>query len=378
MALRPWGRGLRHRAHGMRSAPGDFVIRVELATAAGPLLLVFPQRPSLRCSATISLLLAPRRRRPRAPPVCPIRLTRHGPQRRPARARRRRTSGVFSTIPFTMDPGPSRAVSAPVPAAPVPASAFDFGDFGLPADLAAPRPEPVAPPPQQRRCAGRPSGPWIPGMQDRRRPCHPCRQIHPNPYRPRANAFRPCAGGRLKGCLRPSWRVWASRPRRAFAAQPKRWRPGPPRPVLTEAWSRFLRMRAQEKGRPRGWRNRDRRQHVNPLKFSVTPMMRGGGCCGKGPWLPGPDVPLRRRCRSDGPPQAQLDRRQAALARMVDRFRPRPCSNRGRRRGDAEGAGCGQPPGAAVAALIGPLPRNRQGGEDRFSGRGGGGFQKCI
>ncbi len=200
---------------GMRLRLGDFVIRAEVESAAA----AAPQSAAAKPAMFGDDFFTPRPEAPPPPrpaslpdPFDTPRMTAAAAPEPPARP----APPAFFDDPFTMDHGPSRAVPNPVPAAPpasAPAGDFDFGDFGLPANLAPPRPAPApvaappaAPPPLPPEPLefDLPPRSWPrPRRHHLRLPCP--RPSLPCPRRPRR--------------LRPSMRRRRSRP------MPRRWPP---------------------------------------------------------------------------------------------------------------------------------------------------------
>ena len=139
---------------GMRLRLGDFVIRAEVEGAAAV------PAPAKAASGGMfgDDFFTPRPEAP--PPPRPASLPDPFERARDpgpaAPAAEKPAAPAFFDDPFTMDHGPRPVVPVdPQPAKPTAASDFDFGDFGLPADL--PPPKPAAPPPPPPPVAGAPT-----------------------------------------------------------------------------------------------------------------------------------------------------------------------------------------------------------------------------
>lgn len=334
-------------APGMRLRLGDFVIRaeVEAAAAAAP-------APAARGGMFGDDFFTPRPEAP--PPPRPAGLpdpfdaprgaaAGSGPARddRPA-------PPPFFDDPFTMDHEPrARVVQREVPPAPPraeprpevkaepkagaefgsafdmsfgkppqveeppgAAADFDFGDFGLPADLPPPKP---ADPPPARRAAPK-AAPLVLGDA----PAAPPPAPEPPPAAQPSSVPDP-------GALVALMRGIGIDPPEGFTGTPdemealgRRFR------KMTEGLVQLLRMRAREKGSARVAQTVIGAANVNPLKFLVTADDAVAALVApKGPGYLDPDAAIAAALNdlSDHHTRSWSGM-QAALRRMIDRFDP--------------------------------------------------------
>ena len=315
-------------APGMRLKLGDFVIRVEMEGAAAPVAA-----PAAGDAMFGDDFFTPRPEAP--PPPRPASLPdpfdaprNAGPV---AEAVPRPAPPAFFDDPFTMDHGPRPVTPAPDPAPPAaPAGGFDFGDFGLPADLGAP---PAAPPPPP---AVPPAAPpeAAPPLAD------PFAEAPPPPAAPPAAAAAVVAPPPPDPFAAPPPSAPAAAGSDALAAllkgmgivPPPGFR-GSPEEIealgrryraLAEGLVQLLRMRAQEKGAARVAQTVIGAANVNPLKFLAgTDEVIAALVAAKGPGYLDPDAAI---AASVGDLMDHHKRSwsglQAALRRMVDRFDP--------------------------------------------------------
>jgi type VI secretion system protein ImpI len=213
---------------------------------------------------------------------------------------------------------PFAAAPSVTPAAPV-AGDFDFGDFGLPADLGTPKAPPPAPTPTPAPApAPVPPAPPQPGAAD------------PVPVKPRAAKSVPlvldkpappadpgAAAAFLKGMgiePPPGFKGTAEE----MEALGRRYR------AMVEGLVQLLRLRAREKGSARVAQTVIGAANVNPLKFLVTPEdMAAALVAPKGPGYLDPDAAIAGTL-SDlmDHHQRSWSGLQASLRRMIDRFDP--------------------------------------------------------
>jgi type VI secretion system protein ImpI len=365
---------------GMRLRLGDFVIRAEAGTGAQAApAAAAPAAPAGRAGMFGDDFFTPR---PEAPPPPrpaglpdPFDAPRAAPQA-PVNAPRPGGPGFFDD-PFTLDPAPRAAPPqapqpaaqpaqpafgspfdtppsprAAPPAAPAPAAApvqaappatpaadpfgdpfaaapsvtpaapvagdFDFGDFGLPADLGQPKPPPPAPAPRPA-----PAVSPVPPLPSQAGPADPA------PVKPRAAKAAPlvldkpaaadpgAAAAFLKGMgiePPPGFKGTAEE----MEALGRRYR------AMVEGLVQLLRLRAREKGSARVAQTVIGAANVNPLKFLVTPEdMAAALVAPKGPGYLDPDAAIAGTL-SDlmDHHQRSWSGLQASLRRMIDRFDP--------------------------------------------------------
>lgn len=314
---------------GMRLRLGDFVIRAELEAAGVAAASPVETKPAMFGDD----FFTPRPEAPPPPrpaslpdpfdaPRTPALVTPE-PAARPGPA-------LFDD-PFSMDPGPSRAVPNPVPppAAAAPAGGFDFGDFGLPADLSSPAPKKVAVP-----VPAPPSLQSDPLDFDLPPPLvAPAPPPVPTPLpTPSAPSPTPLAGpfttapppmdaeamsALLKGLGISAPNGFHGTPEE-MEALGRRLR------AMTEGLVALLRMRAQEKGAARVAQTVIGAANVNPLKFCVTAEDAVSAIVApKGPGYLDPDAAIAAAI-SDlmDHHKRSWTGLQTSLRRMVDRFDP--------------------------------------------------------
>jgi type VI secretion system protein ImpI len=309
---------------GMRIRLGDFVIRVELEGAVAS-----PAAPVATGNALFGDdFFTPRPETPQAPRPAglpdPFETSRP-PLATPAPAA---PAPAFFDDPFTMDPSHRSAVANPVsmPAAAAPKSDFDFGDFGLPAVLAAPRPVPAAkpagplpePPPLTE-----PFGFDLPPSQPEPAP-EPARAdntVPPSAAAPVAATGAASDLAAMAALLRglgidspPGFSGSAAE----IEALGRRFR------MMTEGLVHLLRMRAQEKGSARVAQTMIGAANVNPLKFMVTSNDAVAALVSaKGAGYLEPDAAIAAALHDlmDHHKRSWTGL-QASLRRMIDRFDP--------------------------------------------------------
>lgn len=337
---------------GMRLRLGDFVIRAEMESAAAA-----APAPAARGGMFGDDFFTPRPEAPPPPrpaslpdPFDAPRAGAAGPS--PARDDRPAPPPFFDD-PFTMDheprarvvqrdpppPAPPRADPRPearpepkaepkaggdfgsafdlsfgkppqVEEAPQAVADFDFGDFGLPADL--PPPKPADPPPVRR--AVRHEAPLVLGDA----PPPPVPEAAPTPATPAPSL--PDAGA-----FAALMRGMGIDPPEGFTGTPqeiealgRRFR------KMTEGLVQLLRMRAREKGSARVAQTVIGAANVNPLKFLVTAEDAVAALVApKGPGYLDPDAAIAAALNdlSDHHTRSWSGM-QAALRRMIDRFDP--------------------------------------------------------
>jgi type VI secretion system protein ImpI len=323
---------------GMRLRLGDFVIRAEIEAAAAA-------APPVAAKAAMfgDDFFTPRPEAP--PPPRPASLPDPFDAPRAAAARMPEPAAkpappAFFDDPFTMDSGAARAVPNLVPTLPPAqgsAADFDFGDFGLPASLSAPRPAappPPAPPPapplvladQPPVAPAAPAGPPLdfdlpppiiapaPSV-----PVPPAPPPVPTPFdaAPAAATDPAAMAAFVKGlgiAPPPGFRGTPEE----MEALGRRFR------AMTEGLVALLRMRAQEKGAARVAQTVIGAANVNPLKFSVTTEdALGAVVAPKGPGYLDPDAAIAAAL-SDlmDHHKRSWTGLQSSLRRMVDRFDP--------------------------------------------------------
>lgn len=205
------------------------------------------------------------------------------------------------------DPFASPAAAVPATA---PASDFDFGDFGLPADLGQPKAHPPAapapPPPPQ-------AAPTDP-VPVKPRAAKPAPLVLDKPAPP---ADPGAAAAFLKGLgIEPPAGFEGSA--EEMEALGRRYR------AMVEGMVQLLRLRAREKGSARVAQTVIGAANVNPLKFLVTPEdMVAALVAAKGPGYLDPDAAIAGTL-SDlmDHHQRSWSGLQASLRRMIDRFDP--------------------------------------------------------
>lgn len=215
--------------------------------------------------------------------------------------------------PAARDPfgDPFAAPAAVAPAA-APASDFDFGDFGLPADLGQPKAPPAPPPPlppaQPPQVAAADAVPVKPKV------AKSAPLVLDKPAPP---ADPGAAAAFLKGLgidPPPGFRGSAEE----MEAMGRRYR------AMVEGMVQLLRLRAREKGSARVAQTVIGAANVNPLKFLVTPEdMVAALVSAKGPGYLDPDAAIAGTL-SDlmDHHQRSWSGLQASLRRMIDRFDP--------------------------------------------------------
>jgi type VI secretion system protein ImpI len=254
---------------GMRIRLGDFVIRAELEAAGAS-----PASPAAKGSALFGDdFFTPRPEAPQAPRPASLPDPFETSRVAVAPAAPAAAAPVFFDDPFSMDPSHRSAVANPVsmPAA-APKSDFDFGDFGLPAVLAAPRPVPAVrsvgplpePPPLTE-----PFGFDLPPSQPEPAPELANADSNvppaaPAPLTATGAASDPAAMTAFLRGLGIDPPPGFSGSTAEMEALGRRFR------LMTEGLVHLLRMRAQEKGSARVAQTMIGAANVNPLKFMVT------------------------------------------------------------------------------------------------------------
>jgi type VI secretion system protein ImpI len=338
-------------APGMRMRLGDFVIRVEIETAASP-----PPEPAAKPAMFGDDFFTPRPEAP--PPPRPVGLpdpfdAQRGTGATPAAETPRPAPPAFFDDPFSMDHGPRAVAPAPDPVpSSAPAGGFDFGDFGLPADLSAPAPRPASvtpplpqPPPGPAApepvvapaaadpfaddpFAGEPSrmvlraADPVPAPPEPR----PAAAVASEPPRPVAGPFAAAAPAPPDaGALVALIKGMGIAPPPGFKGTPeeiealgRRYR------AMAEGMVQLLRMRAQEKGAARVAQTVIGNANVNPLKFLVgADEAVASLVVPKGPGYLDPDAAIAAAL-SDlmDHHKRSWTGLQSSLRRMVDRFDP--------------------------------------------------------
>jgi type VI secretion system protein ImpI len=251
---------------GMRIRLGDFVIRAELETA------VAAPAPAAKGSALFGDdFFTPRPEAPQAPRPASLPDPFDAPRAPVAPAAPAAAPPVFFDDPFSMDPSHRSAVANPVPmpAAAPPKSDFDFGDFGLPANL--PVPKPVAPAPSARSFEPPPlTEPFGFDLPPSPAEAMPAPAAADNDVPPPSPAPLPPSASDPAG-MAAFLRGLGIDPPPGFSgsaaemeALGRRFR------LMTEGLVHLLRMRAQEKGSARVAQTMIGAANVNPLKFMVT------------------------------------------------------------------------------------------------------------
>ncbi|NGM46383.1 type VI secretion system-associated FHA domain protein TagH [Rhodobacter sp. SGA-6-6] len=314
---------------GMRLKLGDFVIRVEVEGAAAPVAAAPPPKDALFGDDFFTP-------RPEAPPP-PRPASLPDPFDAPraaepaAEAAPRPAAPAFFDDPFTMEHGPRPVTPAPDPAPrAAPAGGFDFGDFGLPADLGAPTPPPppaappAAPPqvtPLADPFADLPPPPPPPAAP----PAAAAAVVAPPPPDPFVAPPPPLPGAANPDALAALLKGMGIAPPPGFRGTPeeieaigRRYR------AMAEGLVQLLRMRAQEKGAARVAQTVIGAANVNPLKFLAgADEVVAALVAAKGPGYLDPDAAI---AASVGDLMDHHKRSwsglQAALRRMVDRFDP--------------------------------------------------------
>lgn len=286
---------------GMRLRLGDFVIRAEVEAAGA----AAPAPAAAKGDFFGDDFFTPR---PEAPPPPrpaglpdPFDTPRNQGPSEPALVAARPEPPPFFDDPFSMDHGPRAVTPAPDPVQqPAKASDFDFGDFGLPKDLAPPpalSPEPPPPPPPPAALVLKAEAPPPPLPQSAADP------------------------GALAALLRgmgidpPSgFRGTADE----MEALGRRYR------AMTEGLVHLLRMRAQEKGSARVAQTVIGAANVNPLKFLVgTDEAVAAVLAPKGAGYLDPDAAIAAALHDLMDHHSRSwSGLQASLRRMVDRFDP--------------------------------------------------------
>lgn len=307
-------------APGMRLKLGDFVIRVELEGAAAAPAAAPPAKDAMFGDDFFTP-------RPEAPPP-PRPASLPDPFDAPraaaptAEAAPRPAAPAFFDDPFTMDHGPRPVTPAPDPAPrAAPAGGFDFGDFGLPADLGTP-PPPADPPAAPAEAA--------PPLADPFADLPPPPAAPPPPPSPAADPFVAPPPGAAPAAANPD--VLAALLKGMGIAPPPGFR-GTPEEIealgrryraMAEGLVQLLRMRAQEKGAARVAQTVIGAANVNPLKFLAgADEVVAALVAAKGPGYLDPDAAI---AASVGDLMDHHKRSwsglQASLRRMVDRFDP--------------------------------------------------------
>ena len=321
-ATEPLGKGVSATLRpGMRLRLGDFVIRVE--TGVSPLPSDAPPAPGAMFGDDF---FTPRPEAP--PPPRPESLpdpfdTQHEPHAEPA-ADAAPLRPVLFDDPFVLDHAPRPVTPAPDPV-PATTAAFDFGDFGLPADLpSAPAPAvvPIAELPPPVVAAADPFGASTLVAQQ---PPPPRLPVQPGPAVGPLDAAAPAlpvSDGEALAALMKGMGIAAPA---GFHGTPEEMEAlGRRYRAMTEGLVQLLRMRAQEKGSARVAQTVIGAANVNPLKF-----LAGGDeiiaalVMSRGPGYLDPDAAIAAGIAD------LLDHHkrswtglQAALRRMVDRFDP--------------------------------------------------------
>ena len=331
---------------GMRLKLGDFVIRVEVDSAAAPVVA-----PPAQGNAMFGDdFFTPRPEAP--PPPRPASLPDPfdtprdagpmvaAPPPRPA-------APAFFDDPFTMDHGPRPVTPVPDPVPPAPpAGAFDFGDFGLPADLSGPSASPPAPPPatpqvEAPEAFGDPFAempaavsPPPPPMPPIAPPAAEAAVVAapPPPPPPAADPFAEPAPPPRTGSGQPDGSALAALMKGMGIDPPPGFR-GTPEEMeaigrryraMADGLVQLLRMRAQEKGAARVAQTVIGASNVNPLKFLAGPdEIVSALVAPRGAGYLDPDAAI---AASVGDLMDHHKRSwsglQASLRRMVDRFDP--------------------------------------------------------
>jgi type VI secretion system protein ImpI len=321
---------------GMRLRLGDFVIRAEIEAAAA--------QPPVAAKAAMfgDDFFTPRPEAPQPPRPASLPDPFEAPRaaaRMPEPAAKPAAPAFFDD-PFTMDSGAARAVPNPVPAPPPAqgsAADFDFGDFGLPASLSAPRPAsppPLVPPPVPPLVLAEqpPVAPAAPAAQPvdcdlpppiiapaPLVPTPPAAPPVPTPF----DAAPPAAAD--PAAMAAFVRGLGITPPPGFRGSPEEMEAlGRRFRAMTEGLVTLLRMRAQEKGAARVAQTVIGAANVNPLKFSVTTDdALGAVVAPKGPGYLDPDAAIAAAL-SDlmDHHKRSWTGLQSSLRRMVDRFDP--------------------------------------------------------
>jgi len=338
-------------APGMRLRLGDFVIRAEME-AAQP--AAAPQQPGARAGMFGDDFFTPR---PEAPPPPrpaglpdPFEAPRGADPLRAATPDQRPAPPPFFDDPFTLDPGARSPAPPPRPATPPPAQTpqaappqvaspraaapepgfaspfdapfapaaqveptggaadFDFGDFGLPADLPPPRPAPAraAPPAPAARSAA-------PLVLDTPVPKAPAPPAPAPAAPPDADALAALLRG--MGIDPPPGLAGTAEEMEALG---RRYR------AMVEGMIALLRLRAREKGSARVAQTVIGAANVNPLKFLVTTEDAVAALVApKGPGYLDPDAAIAATLGDlTDHHQRSWTGVQSALRRMIDRFDP--------------------------------------------------------
>ena len=320
-------------APGMRLKLGDFVIRVEVEGAAAVVAA-----PPAKEAMFGDDFFTPRPEAPPPPRPASLPDPFDAPREtgRAAEPAPRPAAPAFFDDPFTMDHGPRPVTPAPDPAPrAAPAGGFDFGDFGLPADLgapAAPPPPPAPPPPAPPEAAPPFADPFaeIPPPPPPVAP--PAAAVAPPPP-PAADPFAtppPPPPGTAPAAANPDalaalLKGMGIAPPPGFSGTPEEMEAiGRRYRALAEGLVQLLRMRAQEKGAARVAQTVIGAANVNPLKFLAgSDEVVAALVAPKGPGYLDPDAAI---AASVGDLMDHHKRSwsglQAALRRMVDRFDP--------------------------------------------------------
>lgn len=321
-------------APGMRLKLGDFVIRVEVEGAAAAPVAAPPAKDALFGDD----FFTPRPEAPAPPRPAslpdPFDAPREaGPAAEPPP---RPAAPAFFDDPFTMDHGPRPVTPAPDPAPrAAPAGAFDFGDFGLPADLSGPAavpppPPPPAPPEPVPSSFADPFAEVPPAPS----PAPPAAVVAASPPPPPPAAADPFVAPLPPGAApaAPDASALAALMKGMGIAPPPGFR-GTPEEMeaigrryraMAEGLVQLLRMRAQEKGAARVAQTVIGAANVNPLKFLAGPdEVVAALVAAKGAGYLDPDAAI---AASVGDLMDHHKRSwsglQASLRRMVDRFDP--------------------------------------------------------
>jgi type VI secretion system protein ImpI len=307
---------------GMRLRLGDFVIRAELEAAA-----VAPM-PAARNNALFGDdFFTPRPEAPQAPrpaslpdPFDAPRSNATAPATAPTPP-----SPAFFDDPFTMDPSPRSPVANPVPMPTAPKPDFDFGDFGLPASLAQPKPAPPRPTPPPPEAPTELFGFELPAIETLSPPVQA--RTGSGAELPPAASDPPTAGSTIPDpeALTAFFRGLGIDPPPGFSgssdemeALGRRFR------LMTEGLVHLLRMRAQEKGSARVAQTMVGAANVNPLKFLVgTEDAVSALVSAKGPGYLEPDAAIAAALHDlmDHHKRSWTGL-QSSLRRMIDRFDP--------------------------------------------------------
>src|SRR5690606_2589502 len=215
----------------------------------------------------------------------------------------------------------------PAPRA-APAGGFDFGDFGLPADLGAPAATPPPPPPAAPPAAPAEAAPPLADPFADLPPPPPA--APPPPPSPAADPFVAPPPGAAPAAANPDalaalLKGMGIAPPPGFSGTPEEMEAiGRRYRALAEGMVQLLRMRAQEKGAARVAQTVIGAANVNPLKFlaGVDEVVLAL-VAAKGPGYLDPDAAI---AASVGDLMDHHKRSwsglQASLRRMVDRFDP--------------------------------------------------------